>query len=117
MDDVRTTTAVAPRRTKFNRNSSQLLASLPWRTGCIILQSNLCDISVTPKYKALLEKLDDMNDWEVKADLATFALLRVADEQGTARPDGKNALLTAQTFSTNGIIVCRKPGGACHCYT
>lgn len=97
MDDVQTTTVTAPRTTKFNRNSSQLLASLPWRTGCIILQSNLCDISVTPKYKTLLEKLEDIGDWEVKADPVTFALLRVADEQGTTRPDGKNALLTTRT--------------------
>ena len=97
MDDVQTTTVMAPQMMKFNRNSSQLLVSLPWRTGSIILQSNLCNISITPKYKTLLEKLEDIGDWEVKADPVTFALLRVADEQGTTRPDGKNALLTTRT--------------------
>lgn len=89
-------TVVAPRRTtKFNRNSSQLLASLPWRTGCIILQSNLSEIHVKPIYKVLFKKLEDMQDWEIQADQATFALLRVTDQQGTTRAEGKtHALLT-----------------------
>ena len=93
MDDVQTTTVMATRMTTFNHNSSQILVSLPWRTGCIILQSNLCDISVTPKYKTLLEKLEDIGDWEVKADLVTFALL-----QGGAKSRLVASLLLSSEF-------------------
>jgi hypothetical protein len=111
MDELQV--AVPGGRAKFDRKSSQLLASLPWRTD-IVLQCNLCDILVKPEYKFLLKKLDDIEDWEVWADQSTFAMLRVAaDEQGVSRPQG-NVLLTNRMLTTNCIVLCRKPGTAPH---
>ena len=118
MDELQVQISTVPQgTTKFNRKSSQLLASLPWCTGCVVLQCNLCDIFVKPEYKVLLQKLDSIEDWEIRADQTTFAMLQVTeDEQGVSRAEG-NVSLTNPTFSTNSIVVCRKPGTAPHSHS
>ena len=118
MDELQVQISTVPQgTTKFNWKSSQLLASLPWHTGCIVLQCNLCDIFVKPEYKVLLQKLDSIEDWEIWADQTTFAMLQVTeDEQGVSRAEG-NVSLTNPTLSTNSIVVCRKPGTAPHSHS
>jgi hypothetical protein len=81
---------------KFSRirRSSQLLASLPWRTDCAVSPNNFSDILVAPEYQPLIEKLEALEDWEIKSDKATFAMLRVVgDEQGAGQQENLNATI------------------------
>lgn len=93
--------AYAPQTTtRFNRKSSELLASLPWRTHCIVLQQNLGEILGAPEYQPLLNKLEVLEDWEIKADKATFAMLRVI-EQGSGQ-DGEVVVSFAERKGLTG---------------
>jgi len=95
---------------KFNQRSSQLLASLPWRTDRVVSPNNPSDILVAPEYQPLIERLETLEHWEIKSDRATFAMLQVIrDEQGAGQQDNLNAAVLFERQGSSAATISVTP--------